>query len=458
MSVRPPPSMMRVFARRSTAMDCAEIVSILLPRTRTLEGADSEAFLPSKMRTFWKSVVPPSAEGACCARLARQSPSESAAATVHEEHDARFDERIVRTLDEALKGIPEFIAHAPFVCCRVRLKRPDLPDCSPSQRLGINRLRRRSELTALIAPNDFERQEDRARGKQENAYGGEPGRLAAEAQRCQQQAEKEKQDTPELLDQEDRSFNCKRHRGVLPLKKNNNARHHAPSRRHGLSSKVRTRRHASASPLGRRALTDAKSPLRGSCRRLPCVNQPGYAVRYQIDTEDKSEHPETCRRESRQDDEAGQNSENAGQQHHPAGISPVAEAQQDSHDAGNQQQQAEDIGQDQSAGDGLAHQHGAERDVQNSQQHLPQESSPSLGPERVDYFERAHGDEHPADENRADNRHEHDVAQHQEPCDDHHYSKQKADPKRWPGQIIGGQTGTAVIGGHAILLNMGPTR
>jgi hypothetical protein len=85
----------------------------LLPRTRTLEGADSVAFLPSKMRTFWKSVVPPSAEGACCARLAWQSPIESAAATANEEHDARFDERIVRALDEALKGIPEFIAHAP---------------------------------------------------------------------------------------------------------------------------------------------------------------------------------------------------------------------------------------------------------------------------------------------------------------------------------------------------------
>jgi hypothetical protein len=49
--------MMRVSARRSTAMGCAEILSILLPRARTLEGAESAAFLPSKMRTFSKSVT-----------------------------------------------------------------------------------------------------------------------------------------------------------------------------------------------------------------------------------------------------------------------------------------------------------------------------------------------------------------------------------------------------------------
>jgi hypothetical protein len=40
--------------------------------------------------------------------------------------------------------------------------------------IGANLLRRRSELTALIAPNDFESQEDRARNKQNNAHGGEP--------------------------------------------------------------------------------------------------------------------------------------------------------------------------------------------------------------------------------------------------------------------------------------------
>src|SRR3979490_1442675 len=108
-SVRPPPSMMRVSAWRSVAMDCAEIVSILLPRTRTLEGADSVVFLPSKMRTFWNSVAPSLAEGGCCARLGWQSPIESAAATASEERDARFDERMVRALHEALKVIPEFI-------------------------------------------------------------------------------------------------------------------------------------------------------------------------------------------------------------------------------------------------------------------------------------------------------------------------------------------------------------
>ena len=30
---------------------------MMLPRTSTLDGADSEALLPSKMRTFWNSVA-----------------------------------------------------------------------------------------------------------------------------------------------------------------------------------------------------------------------------------------------------------------------------------------------------------------------------------------------------------------------------------------------------------------
>jgi hypothetical protein len=101
------------------------------------------AFLPSKMRTFWNSVVPPSTEGACCAGLTWQSPIESTAATASEKHDARFDERIVRVLDEALKVIPEFIRACSLCLVRsgVQLKRLDLRNCGGVRRrrsTGVN--------------------------------------------------------------------------------------------------------------------------------------------------------------------------------------------------------------------------------------------------------------------------------------------------------------------------------
>ena len=50
-------------------------VSILLPRTRTLEGAESVALLPSKMRTFSNNVTAPPASAALRADGGRQSDS-----------------------------------------------------------------------------------------------------------------------------------------------------------------------------------------------------------------------------------------------------------------------------------------------------------------------------------------------------------------------------------------------
>ncbi len=43
--------------RRSAAIGAAEILSMRLPRTRTCDGPESCALLPSKMRTFWISVT-----------------------------------------------------------------------------------------------------------------------------------------------------------------------------------------------------------------------------------------------------------------------------------------------------------------------------------------------------------------------------------------------------------------
>src|SRR5215469_12118501 len=65
MSVRPLPSMNVVSARRSAGIGEVEIFSILFPRTRTLDGADSCELLPSKMRTFENTVT--DAGAASCA-------------------------------------------------------------------------------------------------------------------------------------------------------------------------------------------------------------------------------------------------------------------------------------------------------------------------------------------------------------------------------------------------------
>src|SRR4030088_3644025 len=49
--------------------------SMMLPLTSTLDGAESEPLLPSKMRTFWKSVALEFAGGSLCARVAEASPT-----------------------------------------------------------------------------------------------------------------------------------------------------------------------------------------------------------------------------------------------------------------------------------------------------------------------------------------------------------------------------------------------
>ena len=82
----------------------------------------------------------------------------------------------------------------------------------------------------------------------------------------------------------------------------------------------------------------------------------------------------------------------------------MAEAEEDANESGDQKQQSEDVGEDQGAGDGLSHQHDAERDVENAQEDLPYKSSPSLGPEGVNDLEGACGNGDPTDKDGADPR------------------------------------------------------
>src|ERR1700678_2929467 len=68
----------------SAAIGSVEMRSTMLPLTSTLDGAESEAPLPSKMRTFRNSVALTLAGGLSCGLAADVSPramSESAATT-----------------------------------------------------------------------------------------------------------------------------------------------------------------------------------------------------------------------------------------------------------------------------------------------------------------------------------------------------------------------------------------
>src|SRR5260370_34937693 len=103
----------------------------------------------------------------------------------------------------------------------------------------------------------------------------------------------------------------------------------------------------------------------------------------------------------------------------------------------------------------MAHNHAGKRHVQTTRNPLPKKPSPSVGPERMNDLEEPCGNRHHADKYRADDRNEHDVAQHQESCQDHYNSKQNADPKGWRGHVLGVQMWT-VIGGHVVLLSFEP--
>src|SRR6266403_307828 len=81
-SVSPPPAITVVPG--SASIGAVEMRSKTLPLMRTLDGVESEPLLPSKIRTFWNSVVPPLAGGLSCGWTADASPramSESAATT-----------------------------------------------------------------------------------------------------------------------------------------------------------------------------------------------------------------------------------------------------------------------------------------------------------------------------------------------------------------------------------------
>ena len=75
-STRPPPATTWVSARRSVGIGLVEIFSMMLPRTRTLDGAESEGRVPSNMRTFSNTMT--AVRSCACAHVA---PIDAAATT-----------------------------------------------------------------------------------------------------------------------------------------------------------------------------------------------------------------------------------------------------------------------------------------------------------------------------------------------------------------------------------------
>src|SRR5215471_15644123 len=77
-NTRPPPATIWVSARRSVGIGLVEILSMMLPLIRTLDGAESEGCVPSNIRTFSMTVT---AERSCASADAAQR--EAAAVTPH---------------------------------------------------------------------------------------------------------------------------------------------------------------------------------------------------------------------------------------------------------------------------------------------------------------------------------------------------------------------------------------
>ena len=73
-NTRPAAATTRTSALPSTVIGLVDMRSMMLPLTSTLEGADRTELLPSKMRTFSKSVATSFADVVPCARTEEDNP------------------------------------------------------------------------------------------------------------------------------------------------------------------------------------------------------------------------------------------------------------------------------------------------------------------------------------------------------------------------------------------------
>ena len=163
----------------------------------------------------------------------------------------------------------------------------------------------------------------------------------------------------------------------------------------------------------------------------------------------KPRRPEANGGEAEQDQQAGSQPEGAGDQHHPSVLLPMGETQHAPNDARRQQKRTQEIGQDQGAGSRLGEQQESKAQIERTEQDLPQEPAPSLGPVGMKDLERADTDDRNPDQLDADERGEHDVAESEDARGVHHDAKERADPQRRSARSP--DVGPVVIDCHAIL-------
>ena len=131
-----------------------------------------------------------------------------------------------------------------------------------------------------------------------------------------------------------------------------------------------------------------------------------------------------------ENDEAGNDAEDAGEQEQPTRLCPIAEAEKDANEPSRRKNDTQHPGQEEGAGDRLTEKNHSRGDIEKSEQNLPNEAAPALRPKRVNDLEHAADDRAKADEDRADDGGEDDVAEHKDAGDNEDYTEKKTQPDR----------------------------
>jgi hydrophobe/amphiphile efflux-1 (HAE1) family protein len=175
-----------------------------------------------------------------------------------------------------------------------------------------------------------------------------------------------------------------------------------------------------------------RRPYKASSRcrgRSPGEGEPAHAMEDQVDAEKESYDPQATRRPPQEDNEAGQDSKDAGKKKQPARLSPIGETDIQSNKSGNDQDEAKHIGEGEGASNWLANQGYSACDVEEAEKNLPDESSPSLCPERMDDLEPSAHNCANTDHHRTDDGGENDVTEDENAGDDEDNPEQNAHPR-----------------------------
>ena len=117
------------------------------------------------------------------------------------------------------------------------------------------------------------------------------------------------------------------------------------------------------------------APRTRALRRVLCggpqrEDQPTHSAEDQVNAEEEADDPEPGHRPAGENDEAGDDAEDAGEQEQPARFRPMAESEKNSDHPARGKEDTEDPGQEERAGERLAKQDHARGDVEKPEQNL----------------------------------------------------------------------------------------